>query len=640
METNIVSTNEVTFQYFGEELVITLQNEPVGKDKDGKDILLNSRQLQLLPSEESRVKADPNVSGKKSAADLILEKNKEEFNDVLTTNPAFRNALIIAAKKAAASNAEVKNALNNGTVAAVMPTVSGTTFKRLQDIKVSDLANNLDVAKALAKASIDLMKKNSFVKTALDVPAVTDKLADVKPNPPEFDNLETLQVESTITLAQAMATILLPLVQENATLLDDLKDNPELNGALAVATVGNQSGDNVTIDNLTTFQVESTITLAQAMATILLPLVQENATLLDDLKGNQELNGALANSILGVPSKINDIMEVGVSQATNELAKAIITFSATNIDLGRALDSDKDLAYVRGKTLKGETESKVVTSYNDAQSDLDAAISAAKKDYQEKVKSNQIDRISVSITKLALERVQTPIGQELVTDFEPIEATVIHNSLLASSKSYVAITKAIARYINTLPASAAMAGVYTSVDNNRGVWKAPANVSLNSVVAPTVSLSDGDQSGLNVDAVSGKSINAIRPFTGLGVLVWGARTLDGNSQDWRYINVRRTMIMIEQSVKLAARSYVFEPNDSGTWTLMNSMISSYLFTLWKRGALAGTKPDDAYQVSIGLGSTMTADDILNGIMNITILVAIVRPAEFIMLTFQQQMQKS
>lgn len=231
-------------------------------------------------------------------------------------------------------------------------------------------------------------------------------------------------------------------------------------------------------------------------------------------------------------------------------------------------------------------------------------------------------------------------GVKLASNYESVTTTLIHNSLLASSKSYVSITKAIARYINTLPASAAMAGVYTSVDNSRGVWKAPANVSLNSVVAPTVSLSDNDQQNLNGDAITGKSINAIRPFTGLGVLVWGARTLDGNSQDWRYINVRRTMIMIEQSVKLAARSYVFEPNDSGTWTLMNSMISSFLFNLWKQGALAGTKPDDAYQVAVGLGTTMTADDILNGIMNITVLVAIVRPAEFIMLTFQQQMQKS
>jgi hypothetical protein len=216
----------------------------------------------------------------------------------------------------------------------------------------------------------------------------------------------------------------------------------------------------------------------------------------------------------------------------------------------------------------------------------------------------------------------------------------INNSLRTLFPAYSLIMTALARYLNTLPVAPAMAGVYTAIDNSRGVWKAPANVSLNAVVAPTVSLSDQGQADLNIDAVTGKSVNAIRSFKGLGTLVWGARTLDGNSKDWRFINVRRTMIMIEQSVKLACRSYVFEPNDANTWTNVKSMISSFLFNLWKEGALAGAVPTDAYSVAVGLGSTMTPDDILDGFMNVTVLVAIVRPAEFIVLTFQQQQQKS
>jgi len=215
-----------------------------------------------------------------------------------------------------------------------------------------------------------------------------------------------------------------------------------------------------------------------------------------------------------------------------------------------------------------------------------------------------------------------------------------HNALLASNRDYSRLIDNITRYQNTLPVAAAMAGVYTAVDTNRGVWKAPANVGLNGVVAPTVNLSDNDQARLNVDAATGKSLNAIRPFPGQGTLVWGARTLDGNSQDWRYINVRRTMIMLEQSIKLAARAYVFEPNDANTWVTVQSMINNFLFNLWKQGALAGSKPDDAYSVAVGLGSTMTADDILNGYMNVFVKVAISRPAEFIVLSFQQQMQKS
>ncbi len=159
------------------------------------------------------------------------------------------------------------------------------------------------------------------------------------------------------------------------------------------------------------------------------------------------------------------------------------------------------------------------------------------------------------------------------------------------------------------------------------------------MVTPSVSISHDDQEELNV-TLYGKSINAIRSFIGEGVLVWGARTLDGNSNDWRYINVRRTMIMLEQSVKAAAKAFVFEPNDANTWTTIKSMIDNFLYLQWKQGALVGAKPDDAYNVFVGLGATMTGDDVLNGIMRITVLVAISRPAEFIEITFQQQMQKS
>jgi phage tail sheath protein FI len=140
--------------------------------------------------------------------------------------------------------------------------------------------------------------------------------------------------------------------------------------------------------------------------------------------------------------------------------------------------------------------------------------------------------------------------------------------------------------------------------------------------------------------MAGKSINVIRPNPGNGTHVWGGRTLDGNSQDWRYINVRRTAIMIEQSLKLSARAYVFEPNDSGTWVTVKSMVNNFLNNLWKQGALAGAVPAQAYNVQIGLGATMTPTDILDGIMKITVKVAIVHPAEFIVITFQQQQQQS
>jgi phage tail sheath protein FI len=219
------------------------------------------------------------------------------------------------------------------------------------------------------------------------------------------------------------------------------------------------------------------------------------------------------------------------------------------------------------------------------------------------------------------------------------DIATLHKTLSVISNVYVQVLQALQKKINLMPPAAGMAGLYTLVDNTRGVWKAPANISLNGVVSPSVNISNADQEDLNVPT-SGKSVNAIRSFIGEGVLVWGARTLDGNSLDWRYLSVRRTMIMIEESLRLACKAYVFEPNTANTWVTIKSMVRNFLTSVWKRGGLAGASPDDAFQVFVGLGETMTGEDILEGLLKVTVLVAVSRPAEFIELTFQQQMQKS
>ena len=217
--------------------------------------------------------------------------------------------------------------------------------------------------------------------------------------------------------------------------------------------------------------------------------------------------------------------------------------------------------------------------------------------------------------------------------------SALHQALYNASAIYKLAIKGVLKALNCLPPSAAMAGIYTMVDNTRGVWKAPANVALNYVDSLTETIGDEEQKNLNVP-VTGKAINVIRAFRGEGNKVWGARTLDGNSQDWRYVNVRRTMCFLEESVRNAARAYVFEPNDASTWINMKCMIENFLRSVWKRGGLAGATPEEAFEVHVGLGDTMTGDDILEGILRITVLVAISRPAEFIEITFQQQMQKS
>ena len=201
---------------------------------------------------------------------------------------------------------------------------------------------------------------------------------------------------------------------------------------------------------------------------------------------------------------------------------------------------------------------------------------------------------------------------------------------------YNKILKLLADQRVILPPSAAIAGAYVSVDRERGIWKAPANISLQAVVAPVIQVTTEDQEGLNIDS-TGKSINAIRSFPGSGTVVWGARTLDCNSNEWRFIPVRRLFISVEESVKKATAFAVFEPNDISTWLKVKGMIDSYLYTLWERGALQGTKAEQAYFVNVGLGKTMTTDDILAGKLIVEIGLAAVRPAEFVILRFSHKL---
>ena len=214
------------------------------------------------------------------------------------------------------------------------------------------------------------------------------------------------------------------------------------------------------------------------------------------------------------------------------------------------------------------------------------------------------------------------------------------DALYANHPVVSSVVKAIKKLMGQVPPSGAIAGIYARVDAARGVWKAPANESISSVTGPTDQITADEQSSLNVDTIAGKSINAIRSFTGKGTLVWGARTLAGNDNEWRYISVRRFFNMVEESCKKATEPFVFEPNDANTWVKVQGMIENFLTTLWRQGALQGAKPEHAFFVAVGLGKTMTALDILEGRMIIEIGLAAVRPAEFIILRFSHKMAES
>jgi phage tail sheath protein FI len=204
---------------------------------------------------------------------------------------------------------------------------------------------------------------------------------------------------------------------------------------------------------------------------------------------------------------------------------------------------------------------------------------------------------------------------------------------------YTQIKSHIENFRVKLPPTGAVAGIYARVDNERGVFKAPANESLNSVIRPLVHIDDLQQDGLNVHA-TGKSVNVIRSFTGKGVLIWGARTLDGNSNEWRYVSVRRFFLFVEESLKKAIENFVFEANNESIWIRLRSLIENFLTLQWKAGALVGAKPDQAFYVQIGLGQTMSAQDVLEGRLIIDVGLAVIRPAEFILLRFTHKLPEA
>jgi phage tail sheath protein FI len=252
------------------------------------------------------------------------------------------------------------------------------------------------------------------------------------------------------------------------------------------------------------------------------------------------------------------------------------------------------------------------------------------------------DTVKMNVLVAAVKVVFSQLNDVLadITAAVKSQAADYESSLKSNFPLYKNIITGVQDSSTVMPPGGAMAGVFASVDRDRGVWKAPANVSLNSVIGPATTFTASQLDDLNIDVIAGKSINAIRAFTGKGTLVWGARTLAGNDNEWRYIPVRRFFNMVEESIKKATYWAVFEPNSSNTWVKVKGMIDNYLTNKWKDGALVGAKPDEAFFVKIGLGSTMTAQDILNGYMNVEIGMAVARPAEFIVLKFSHKLQQS
>lgn len=359
---------------------------------------------------------------------------------------------------------------------------------------------------------------------------------------------------------------------------------------------------------------------AVAMVPTFISKINEVKAEVNKVKG--QLNDAL--SIAG------DAASGGATTAANALDTWITdVLEQLNLDLNKVIDR-----------LNGDTSKSTVLG------EVNYKTSANATSLHRVLGTNDDDAATDAVTDKIDKLDDTGAGElrDLITALPTSSGTSVVKKLSVlkdeDDQTYNRIKAEINSMPIKLPPSSAMAGIYARVDTDRGVWKAPANVGVTYTTKPSVQVSHDDQKDLNVDVVAGKSINAIRTFTGKGVLVWGARTLAGNDNEWRYVPVRRFFNMVEESVKKATEQFVFEPNDANTWVRIKAMINNFLTLQWRAGALAGPTPESAFYVSIGLGETMTAQDILEGNMIVEIGMAAVRPAEFIVLKFSHKMQEA
>lgn len=223
---------------------------------------------------------------------------------------------------------------------------------------------------------------------------------------------------------------------------------------------------------------------------------------------------------------------------------------------------------------------------------------------------------------------------DIPRDMKSVNDIVDHRNIFDSASAamyhpWVKVFDPLTKNTVAVPPSGSVAGIYARTDNTRGVWKAPANEVVSACVGLDANYTTGEQ-----DILNPKGVNLIRSFPGQGIRVWGARTLSSNPL-WKYINVKRLFIFLEESIKANTNWVVFEPNDQILWLRVRRTIEVFLSGMWKNGAFAGGTEDEAFFVDIG-PNTMSKDDIDNGRLVCVIGVAPVKPAEFVIFRLTQK----
>ncbi|MVM33501.1 phage tail protein [Spirosoma sp. HMF4905] len=506
------------------------------------------------------------------------------------------------------------------------------------DIQLESLTTDADILNLIRDIKLVEQASTSVINGVTAITGSADKTLDDSLQA-ALDAYRATNDASTaaqlVTALQQFTGLTLSVLQA----IQSLNEQPDVAGSKfeIKKTIASYLKGSTLNNSITTLVSHSVLQGANAAAKTAAQKAADDAkTAADDAKtaadkAKTDADADPANAGLAVDAKAKADAKIAADQvkADADAYLAAITISsaapiANVVQTGATLDATaKLLGFADGATLLKDVSQKAAVT-----AQYPATVDSLKK------RADVIEGAAYFALTDALQMISSI--QSSINEFEKS----LNDTLLAAFGKFKELVNKGGEALNQLPPSGAVAGIYAKTDNERGVWKAPANVSLNAVISPMVKVSQTQQGAYNVDVNAGKSINIIRAFPGKGTLVWGARTLAGNDNEWRYVPVRRLFNFIEESVKKATEQFVFEPNDANTWVKMQSMIENFLTTLWRQGALQGVKPEHAFYVAVGLGKTMTALDILEGRMNLEIGLVAVRPAEFIILKFSHKMAES
>jgi phage tail sheath protein FI len=334
-----------------------------------------------------------------------------------------------------------------------------------------------------------------------------------------------------------------------------------------------------------------------------------------------------------------------VKTAQGKVDKTEATANTANEDsVKKELESANTELQVANAELQA-AETKVNTAQQEVD-DAQAKVNTAQQevdDAQAKVNTAQ-SKEETNSAKKQLEKVNKQLHSAKTTlqsakaKFDSLQLATWSSKAHFLRRNYPDWDAKIKKIVETnslLPPTGAVAGAFVRSDEQFGIQKAPANIVLRGIKKLHSVVNDTNQGQFNVPS-DGKSINCIRSFINNDIKIWGARTLDGNVDDFRYVNVRRTMSMLQESIKTLLEQFVFDDNNERTWLKIRAALGKFLRGMLYRGVLYGNTPSEAYEFSVGLGQTMSEEDLLDGIIRVHVKLALIRPAEFIVVTFEQK----